>query len=200
MVRLVICLLLLAGRAAAQRTAIQSVHSGALPRIQVQVDTSFGYLGHAQFAVGDAARAEQFVFGDVRDGYLARAVVVHFESFHPGNDSRFVYPAAPADTLAGAAYLHQHWWLGPDFFDRPGVRSLLARRGVVPDSAYVADRHVRAVDSRGKHEIIIFYLEGASTFDQPPGRTVPGIAGNVPPAVARGMAERARKAFRVIPE
>jgi hypothetical protein len=45
--------------------------------------------------------------------------------------------------------------------------------------------------------VIIFYLEGASTFGSSVGRIPPSIAGNVPPAVAKAVAERARRSFQV---
>jgi hypothetical protein len=181
----------------AQRTAVQQVVSDSLPRIRVGVDTSLGFLGRVQFPVGTTAAAEQFIYGEVRDGRLQRAVIVHFEHFLPSNDSRFVYPSAPADSLGSHSYLHQHWWLGPDFF-ASGAKALLDRRGISTDTAYVADRHVRAVDEAGKHEVIIFYLEGANTFSSPAGRIPPSMVGNVPPAVARAVAERARRSFQVL--
>ena len=131
-------------------------------------------------------------------GAWPRAVVIHFERFLPTNDSRFVYPPSPADTLGKHSYLHQHWWLGSDFFAAREAKALLERRGITVDTAYLSDRHVRAVDSTGKHEIIIFYLEGASTFPEPVGRIPPSVAGNIPASIARQLTGRARRAFRML--
>ena len=165
--------------------------------VRISVDSAFGFIGHVEFAIGEAASAEQFIFGEITEGRLDRAVIIHFEKFL-SSSSRFIYPTAPADTLGRHAYLHQHWWLSPDFFASPPLHELLARRGITVDSAYVADRHVRVVDPVGKHELIVFYLEGASTFSTPVGRIPPSMVGNVPPATASEVAGRARRAFQVV--
>src|SRR5690606_4728312 len=98
-------------------------------------------------------------FAEVRSGRVERAVIVHFEHFHPDNSSRFGYPPEPTAVLGGNTYLHQNWWLEADFFARPDIDSLLKHHALLVDTLHASDRHVRVVDEAAKHEVILFYLE-----------------------------------------
>ena len=76
----------------AQRRIEQAIHSDTLPRVSVTVDPVLGYLGQLELDVGGRAKAEQHLFGELREGRLARAVIVHFEHFLPANTHTFEYP------------------------------------------------------------------------------------------------------------
>lgn len=173
------------------------VISDTLPRVRVEVDSAFDYLGHVTIPVGQTALAEQFIFADVRNGRIERAVVVHFEHFFPDNVRRFGYPPGPTATLGEHTYLHQNWWLGPDYMGKPSVDSLIRRRGLTTDSVYGSDRYVRVLPESDKHEFILFYLESGTLLGDV-GRVAPSVAGDIPPEAAQGLAQRARRAFRVM--
>jgi hypothetical protein len=173
------------------------VISDTLPRVRVDVDTAFDYLGRVTLPVGETAIAEQFIFADIRKGRIERAVIVHFEHFFPDNARHFGYPPGPTATLGGQVYLHQNWWLGADFMAKPALDSLIRRHGLATDSVYGSDRYVRVLDESTKHEFILFYLESASLL-QGVGRVAPRVAGDIPDEAAREMAQRARRAFRVV--
>lgn len=181
----------------ARRVVGHVVTSDTLPQVRVEVDTTFDYLGHVTLPVGETARAEQFIFVETRNGRIARAVIVHFEHFFPDNARRFGYPPGPAATLGRHTYLHQNWWLGSDFMAKPAVDSLIRRRGLATDSSYGSDRYVRVLDESDKHEFILFYLESGSMLEGV-GRVAPRVAGDIPDDAALGLAQRARRAFRVV--
>ena len=173
------------------------VVSDSLPRVRVEVDTAFEYLGHVTIPVGATAIAEQFIFAEVRNGRIARAVIVHFEHFFPDNARQFGYPPGPAATLGEHTYLHQNWRLGPDYMAKPAVDSLIRSRGLATDSVYGSDRYVRVLPESNKHEFILFYLESGALLEGV-GRVAPSVAGDIPPEAAQALAQRARRAFRVV--
>ena len=190
-------LLVSQGQAPARRAIGHVVLSDTLPRVRVEVDSAFDYLGRVTLPVGEVALAEQFIFADVRNGRIERAVIVHFEHFFPDNARVFGYPPGPAATLGAHTYLHQNWWLGPDFMAKPALDSLIRRHGLATDSTYGSDRYVRVLDESTKHEFILFYLE-SGTLLKGVGRVAPRVAGDIPDETAREMAQRARRAFTVL--
>jgi hypothetical protein len=181
----------------ARRRIGQVVVSDSLPRIRVEVDTAFEYFGQVTLPVGEVAIAEQFIFAEVRNGRIERAVIVHFEHFFPDNARHFGYPPGPAATLGEHTYLHQNWWLGADYMAKPAVDSLIRGHGLTTDTVYGSDRYVRVLPESDKHEFILFYLESGTLLGNV-GRVAPSVAGDIPPEAAQALAQRARRAFRVV--
>lgn len=184
---------------AAQRRVEQTIRSDTLPRVSVTVDPSLGYLGRLELDVGGRARAEQHLFGEIVEGRLGRALIVHFEHFLPGNDHTFDYPRLRMARLGGHEFLHQTWPLPDwDLFRLPEMVRFLAQRGIEAETDWIVSRYVRVVSEDRKHEFIIFYLE--------PGRGLPmpvadlradGRARARWPEIERGLIDRAEAAFEV---
>lgn len=183
----------------AQRRVEQTIHSDTLPRVAVTVDPALGYLGRLELDVGGRARAEQQVFGELRDGRLARAVIVHFEHFLPGNDHTFEYPRLRMTRLGRHEFLHQTWPL-PDWelFRFPEMVSFLDQRGIEAGTDWIVSRYVRVVSDDRKHEFIIFYLEAGASLRVAVADLRPeGRARSEWPAIEQGLIARAAAAFEV---
>lgn len=184
-----------------QRRVVQSVVSDSHPRMSVHVASEFAFLGRAVFPVGTVGEAEQFIFADTAGGAIRRAVIVHFEHFLPSNSRTFDYPRLEMATLGRHEYLRQTWALRRFAgFAEPAVRRLLVAAGLRADTAWVMDRHVRAVDPERKREVILFYLESSTLHrglrfggapDPPPPPTPPD-------SILRAVRDRAGRAFAVV--
>ncbi len=142
---------------------------------------------------------------EVSNGKLGRTVVVHFEHFLPTNDLTFNYPTFRMARLGQHQYLHQTWPMGDfEMFGLEPVKTMLAARGIEAERGWLVNRYARVVDEARKHEILLFYLEPASSSPvaietlekeaHPSG--VPQTPGQWM-TVATALAERARKAITV---
>jgi hypothetical protein len=203
MIRLFTMIALLTQPVLAQRAvAGQVVHSSALPELTIRVSQKLTYLGRLSYDVRDVAKAEEYVFGATGGGKLQRAFVAHFEQFLPTNDHFFEYPRLRMATLGQREYLHQTWALRQfDLFTVPAMQKFLRARNLTAEASWLVDRYVRVVDETRKHEVIFFYLEGASAnprhihyggspFEPPPPPAPP-------PGVEAEFVSRARAAFQV---
>ena len=183
----------------AQRRIEQTVHSDTLPRVSVSIDPALGYLGRIDLDVGGRARAEQHLFGELRGGRLARAVIVHFEHFLPDNTHTFEYPRFRMVRLGRHEFLHQTWPL-PDWelFRLPEMVRFLAGRGIEAGTDWIVSRYVRVVSDDRKHEFILFYVEAGASLPVPVADLRPGgPAREKWPAIEQGLIERADAAFDV---
>ena len=183
----------------AQRRVDQVIHSDTLPRVSVVVHPSLGYLGRLELDVGGRARAEQHVFGELRDGRLARAVIVHFEHFLPDNSHTFEYPRLRMMQLGRHEFLHQTWPLPDwDLFRLPEMVSFLRERGIQAGPDWIVSRYVRVVSDDRKHEFIIFYLESGASLPVPVAELRPESRSRSEWAeIERGLIRRAAAAFEV---
>ena len=183
----------------AQRRVEQVIHSDTLPRVSVTVNPALGYLGRLELDVGGRAKAEQHLFGELREGRLARAVIVHFEHFLPANTHTFEYPRLRMTQLGRHEFLHQTWPI-PDWglFRRPEMASFLEQRGIEAEPDWIVSRYVRVVSDDRKHEFIIFYLEAGASLAVPVAELLPdGRARGEWAAIEHGLIERAAAAFEV---
>ncbi|MGE5925827.1 MAG: hypothetical protein ACM357_00620 [Gemmatimonadota bacterium] len=183
----------------AQRRIEQTILSDTLPRVSVSVDPALGYLGRIDLDVGGRAMAEQHLFGELRDGRLARAVIVHFEHFLPGNAHTFEYPRLRMARLGRHEFLHQTWPL-PDWelFRLPEMVRFLSSRGVTAGTDWIVSRYVRVVSDDRKHEFIIFYMEAGASLPMPVADLRPGgRARGEWPAIEADLIQRAAAAVDV---
>jgi hypothetical protein len=183
----------------AQRRFEQTIHSDTLPRVSVSVDPALGYLGRIDLDVDGRARAEQHLFGELRNGRLARAVIVHFEHFLPGNAHTFEYPRLRMTRLGSHEFLHQTWPLPDwDLFRLPEMVRFLTGRGIEAGTDWIVSRYVRVVSEDRKHEFIIFYMEAGTSLPVPVAELRPGgRARGEWPAIEQGLIGRAAAAFDV---
>ncbi len=163
-----VALLLNAGATTAQSARYHAhlVASDADPCVRVHLDPAFTFLGRVEGAVmNGTGHAERFVFGDVVQGELRRAAIVHFEHFLPDNARTFEYPRFRMDTLAGVEYLHQIWPQPQNqIFATAPLDSLLKAHGILAQPDWLLNRWARVVSADRKHELLLFYLESGATL------------------------------------
>ena len=192
------------------RGVVQTVNSTALPRITVRIDPALHYIGRGQgVAMQETARYERFLFGEVKDGKLLRAAIVHFEEMIPGKDGgAFNYPRFRMATVGGEEYLHQIWPMQEnDVLDGEDLRTLLSDRGIKAGGAWLVGRYARAVDAAKQHEILIFYMESEEALGSSVEALVPlwtkplgpGIAGPKAQELERGFIARQQAAVSIMP-
>lgn len=151
-----------------------TVISRADPAARFIIDPSLDYLGHTESVVmNNQATAEQFWFGEIRNGQLRRAVVVHFERWND-DESVFNYPTFRMRRAGSHDYLHQSFPAPECGLISAGVRALLTARNASAAQGCLMTRFVRATDETMHAEIILFYLEPGSVAEQPPEGFAPG--------------------------
>lgn len=157
------------------RRVEQVVVSDADPATRVRVHPDFHYIGRTNSSVmNDTATAEQFWFGDVRDGVLTRAVVVHFERWKDGTEGAFNYPRLRMVRLGAHEYLHQSFSSPTCEIISPEVRALAESEGAAVSKGCVMTRFVRGIGDDKRSELIFFYIEAAEVGEDPPEGWKPG--------------------------
>jgi hypothetical protein len=197
-------MLALVAQVALPQRAVQGqvLHSTVLPELTIRVSADLRYLGRLSYDVQGVAQAEEFVFAATAGGKVQRAFVAHFEGFLPTNDHFFEYPRLRMATLGQGEYLHQTWAIRQfDLFTVPAMQAFLRARDLTAEASWLIDRYVRVVDEARKHEVILFYLEAASTnpaqihyggapFEPPPPPAPP-------PSIEAEFIRRSHAAFQV---
>jgi hypothetical protein len=179
------------------------VSSEQLPNIQIEVDTALTYIGNVSFDVDTIARAEEYIFSEIHNGKMGRTLIVHFEVFHPDNDLKFNYPRFRMKKLGNHEYLHQIFYV-PNFelFQTNELVNLFKDRALLYEADWMMNRYVRAVDLAKKNELILFYLEPASSFSiqirDEADKSDPRETVLMP--WQKELSERALKSFNVIKE
>lgn len=178
------CVLLAHGDAPSQSSAAtkdrqtravkgQVLTSTRLPAIRIRFDRRFKYVGSQKFVLYDRAEAEQHFFVDAdAQGHIRRMYMLQFESYLPGIDATYDYPATETVKLGGMEYLVNSESI-------PNVAAALAQnpqsdvaragtflegKGYHVGESVRFQRFVRLVDESKRSEFIMLYVEdtGAS--------------------------------------
>jgi hypothetical protein len=167
--------LLVLAQSPTDRTFNQTIESASLPKISISVSPKLSFLGSGKFDVRGIAAAEQFVFAEADRGVAKRVFIAHFEHWLPTNTNIFDYPKLRQAKVGSHEYLHQIWYIEkPQLLHSGLVSSLLKQRGLSAEDNWMMNRYVRAVDEAKRHEIILFYLEPASSFPKEASEFKPG--------------------------
>lgn len=152
-----------------RRVVGQTLISESLPKLKIKVDPSLKYLGRVEMdAMEGIAKVEQFFFGRVKQGKLGKMLIVHFEHALPTNDFTFGYPRLRMATLGKHEFLNQTWAIKDyGLLKRNKVKEFLAKNGLQAEPDWLVNRYVRVVDENKKHELILFYMEPASSVSLP---------------------------------
>ena len=179
----------------------QTVISESLPKVKVKIDPSFKYLGRVEMdAMQGKAKAEQFIFGEVKEGKLEKAVVVHFEHALPTNDFTFGYPRLKMVKLGNYEFLNQTWAIKDyQLLKNKEVKALFDSKNLQTEADWLMTRYVRVVDEAKKHELILFYLEAASSVSIPVEDLMEGGKSNDKwQQIAQNLIERSNQAFSIV--
>jgi hypothetical protein len=181
--------------------------SQALPKISIEVDPSFIYMGGPAFILYGKAFAEQHLFvvtGD--DRRIERILWFQFEGFLQDNAHTYNYDASELLQIAGYPFLHDTYLLDraesmrqrPDS-DGAQAGSFLLDKGCRWDGDTLVKRMVW-LDPAKRNELMIIYsedlvLSGYQIGDLKEG----GSAAAKWPALAQAFSERALSSFTILP-
>jgi hypothetical protein len=160
----------------------QILSSGATPRVVLEFDKTFKYVGTQDFILYDVARAEQHFFVDADpQGRIKRFYWVQFEGYLPSNTNSYRYKANKTVTLGGLEFIADAYArnlkANPGRPDSDGARAraFLDGKGyrLTGDEA-ISQRLVHLVDEAKRNELMIIYLEdlsdsGLTAADLAPG-------------------------------
>jgi hypothetical protein len=148
----------------------QVLTSTYLPAIRIRFDRRFKYVGSQKFVLYDRADAEQHFFVDAdTQRHIRRMYMLQFESYLPGVDAAYNYPATETVKLGGSEYLVNSESI-------PNVAAALAQNpqsDVARAGAFLEgkgyrvgvsirfQRFVRLVDESKRSECIMLYVEDA---------------------------------------
>ncbi len=146
--------------------------STALPAITVRVDPSVAYVDRLQFILYEVAQVDLFLFVQVEEARVVRALTVQFEGYLPHVDATYAYPETATVVLGAHTYASDVTVIDlPRLLEQhPGseaaqVADTLRRRGLAPAETVTMVRFARVVDAAGRHEVLITYLEAAGRWD-----------------------------------
>lgn len=150
----------------------QVLTSPYLPAIRIRFDSKFNYVGKQRFVLYERAQAEQFFFvaADNR-GRIQRMYLVQFEGYLPGVDAAYDYPATQTVTLAGQTYLVNAEAVSnvSDVIkqdpqsDMARAAAFLQSKGLHISNSIRFQRFVRLVDDAKRNELLLIYVEDATT-------------------------------------
>ncbi|NND70279.1 MAG: hypothetical protein HKN43_01740 [Rhodothermales bacterium] len=147
-----------------------TVVSTALPEITFDVDPAFRFLGKFDFKIRDVAVGQRFIFADEADGLVARLFIVQFENFLPSNEETYNYNFESAEDIGGHLFRQNTWAYSNADAERnnpTGEGALTAQfirdAGLVLEDELIMSRFLTVPDKERRHEMILFYLEPAST-------------------------------------
>lgn len=146
------------------------VHSKINPALAVSVSDEFQYVGSFDFVLKEIVEGERYVFVDSDGSKVNRLFILQFESFLPDNEHTYNYDFSNAEEIGNHRY-RQNTWAYSNESSREnnpeGEGSLTAdfleSKGYVLEDELMMSRFVMVPDSERRHEMILFYLENAST-------------------------------------
>ena len=182
---------LLAGQAAISeehRYVLDGVFvSESTPPIRIRVKEDFKYLGNSSFILKDIAAVDRhhWVFAD--DSEVRAMVIVQFEGLRDGVDGKYQFGIPEGADIAGSnfrfspvrldlgsdSYVHNTWAYEnrEGMESNPGAEStftarLLEEHGYTMQDHLIMSRFVREVGPKQRDELIVFYIEPLSIYDQ----------------------------------
>lgn len=148
----------------------QIIHSKKLPPINIGVANEFKYIGKFAFEIDSLATGERFVFADADQKNVRRLIIFQFEQFLPTTDEIYRY------SFDNALVLGNHKFKQNTFAysnaaalrnspNREGAltATFLTGKGFSVEDEFMLSRYVTLGNADRKSELIIFYIENAST-------------------------------------
>lgn len=144
----------------------------ANPKIRVEIDRNFRYVGTVPFTIDDQGAGNRYVFVHAtRDKHIQRMFIIQQEGFLRSSGEVYRYKITSPAKLGSADYQHSviMYDNNADIREEPGKESdltqrFLATHGYVLEPELVMSRFARPADSERKHEIIFFCYENLSSY------------------------------------
>ena len=182
--------------------------STELPAIRVQVAEPFRYIGKFEFALKGIAAGERYVFVDVVAKKIKRLFVFQFEGFLPDNNHTYNYDFSEAEMISGHRFRQNTWAYGNEQLlrDSPGDEGALTaqfvrEQGFDLEDELIMSRFLTVPDAARRNELILFYLENASTTGYPISTFYDERAETTAPhwdLISVGLTVRSRQSFTII--
>jgi|GEM_PF-947411 len=181
--------------------------SSSLPEIRVAVAPEFTYVGRFDFFIRDVAYGERFVFVDADDKKVQRLFIFQFEGFLPTNTMTYNYNFSQAEEMGGFRFRQNTWAYSNNdaLINSPeGEGSLTAKflrsKGYELEDELMMSRFLMVPDEERRNELILFYLENASTT----GRSIASFYDNQDNRTAhwreisKELTARSRESFSIV--
>jgi hypothetical protein len=181
--------------------------SDTLPKITVEVDRDFTYVGRFDFKIRDVAAGERFVFVDAgKDKKVRRLFLAQFEGFLPSNTHTYNYNFDNAALMNGHKFRQNTWAYSnaASEMENPqneGVLTarLLREKGYKIEDEFMMSRFVTVPDTERRNEMILYYLENVSTSGRRLSEFYIGDEETqVWREISKGLTGRSLKAFRIV--
>jgi hypothetical protein len=142
------------------------------PKIQVNVDKKYRYIGKVPFQIEQIAAGYRYVFVNASpDKHIQGMFIIQQEGFLPSSDDTYKYPINNPAKLGNFEYQHSvlMFDIDQDIREDPGKESdvtkrFLVSKGYTLEPELVMSRYARPADPAHKHEIIFFCYENLSAF------------------------------------
>ena len=184
----------------------QTLISTELPKIAITVDPAFKYIGKFDFVLKEIAKGERYVFVDADRGKkIKRLFIAQFEGFIPGNSHTYNYRFDNAELMAGHKFRQNTFAYSnlESERDAPAAEAALTAkflrdRGYKLEDELMMSRFLTVPDAERRNELILFYLENASTT----GKNIADFYADdeettVWKNISVGLTARSREAFKV---
>jgi hypothetical protein len=175
------------------------------PKIRVQVDKKFMYVGSVPFVIDKVAAGKRYVFvRATQKHFIEQMFLIQQEGFLPTSDDTYKYRLMNSAKLGNAEYLHSVILYDNDASIReaPGKEAevttrFLAEQGYVMDPEQVMSRVARPVDEQRRHEIVLFCFENLATFGHRLADFPEGSQNLEKELIKKQADENCQKTFRV---
>lgn len=180
--------------------------SDSLPRIQVTVHRDFDYVGKFDFVLKGIAKGERYVFVDAdQTKKIRRLFIAQFEGFLPDQPHTYNYNFDDAALMAGQKFRQNTYAFSNSVAEResPDAEAALTvkflrARGFEIEDELMMSRFLTVPDAERKNELILFYLENASSSGKKIADFYSGdTETEVWQKISVGLTSRSRKAFKV---
>jgi hypothetical protein len=176
------------------------------PRIRVNVDRSFDYVGNVPFTIDNVAAGNRYVFVHTsRDKHVQRMFIIQQEAFLPSSNDTYKYRITNPVKLGSFEYQHS-----VEIYDNvaaireePGkegdaTKRFLEAQGLSLDQGSSCPASpARPADLRHKHEIIFFCYENLSSYGHKLTDFREGTDSADKQNIKRKVDENCRSAFQV---
>lgn len=144
--------------------------STALPNIRIRIDRAFRYVGKIDFKIRDVAQGERYIFVESQDKVITRMFIAQFEGFLSNNAMTYNYSFQNALDLNGHrfkqntfAYSNKEARTKNPTGEAALTAAFLRENGLALEDELMMSRFVTVPDSERRHELILFYVENASS-------------------------------------
>lgn len=184
----------------------RTLSSPELPKLKLEFDKSFKYVGGHTFVLYEVARAEQHFFVDAdKDGNVSRLYWIQFEGYLPTNTHSYDYKSPKTVDIGGLDFYADTWARKidpkqgrPDSDGNRAREFLLSKGYKTAGDEVMMQRLVHLIDKEKRNELMIIYLEVLTPFGTTSADLGPeGKDHQKWPAMADGLLNRAVKGLKV---